>query len=345
MRMFKTIAIAASLAVSVGMMPVAAHAEKTIKLAHLNKNDPFDNGTGAMAVVFKSLVESGTNGAVKVDIFPDGQLGKDNEVIQQVKSSVVQSSISSVGGIASVYPMIGILDVPFAYPNIATTYEVFDGTFGQKLAADITKKTGMEVLGFGDSGGFFAFTNSKRPIKSPDDMKGLKIRTMGLESHKSVVSSMGGQPVAINWAEVYTSLQTGVADGQMNPIPIVKFAKFDEVQKYLTLTNHLFTPYVWIFNKQFFDGLSASEKDVVKAAARSAIVACRGINRIIEASDRGLPALAQKMQVYTPTAAEIAKFRELAQPAVKAQIVKSYGAEGEALMKEFLAAVDKAAKN
>ena len=345
MRMFKTMAIAATLAVSVGMMPVVAHAQKTIKLAHLNKNDPFDNGTGAMAVVFKSLVESGTNGAVKVDIFPDGQLGKDNEVIQQVKSGVVQSSISSVGGIASVYPMIGILDVPFAYPNIATTYEVFDGPFGQKLAVDIEKKTGMEVLGFGDSGGFFAFTNSKRPIKSPEDMKGLKIRTMGLESHKSVVSSMGGQPVAINWAEVYTSLQTGVADGQMNPIPIVKFAKFDEVQKYLTLTNHLFTPYVWIVNKSFFDGLSAAEKDVVKAAARSAIVACRGINRIIEASDRGLPALAAKMQVYTPTAAEIAKFRELAQPAVKAQIAKSYGAEGEALMKEFQAAIDKAAKN
>ncbi len=345
MHMFKSVAIAAALAVSVGMMPATAFAEKTIKLAHLNKNDPFDNGTGAMAVVFKSLVESGTNGEVKVEIFPDGQLGKDNEVIQQVKSGVVQSSISSVGGIASVYPMIGVLDVPFAYPNIAATYQVFDGPFGKKLAADITKKTGLEVLGFGDSGGFFAFSNSKRPIKSPDDMKGLKIRTMGLESHKSVVSSMGGQPVAINWAEVYTSLQTGVADGQMNPIPIVKFAKFDEVQKYLTLTNHLFTPYVWIMNKGAFDSLSAQEKEVVKAAAESAIVACRGINRIIEASERGLPALAQKMQVYTPTKAEIAKFRELAQPAVKAQIAKSYGKEGEALMVEFLAAIDKAAKD
>lgn len=108
---------------------------------------------------------------------------------------------------------------------------------------------------------------------------------------------MGGQPVAINWAEVHTSLQT-VADGQMNPIPIVKFAKFDEVQKYLRRINHLFTPYVWIVNKQFFDGLSAAEKDVVKAAARSAIVACRGINRIIEASDRGLPALAAKSRPY-----------------------------------------------
>jgi tripartite ATP-independent transporter DctP family solute receptor len=344
MRLFKSFAIAAALAVTVSAMPVTAYAEKTIKLSHLNKNDPFDNGTGAMAVVFKSLVESGTNGAVKVEIFPDGQLGKDNEVIQQVKSGVVQSSISTVGGIASIYPMIGVLDVPFAYPNIAATYEVFDGPFGQKLGADISKKTGVEVLGFGDSGGFFAFTNSKRPIKSPDDMKGLKIRTMGLESHKTVVSSMGGQPVAINWAEVYTSLQTGVADGQMNPVPIVKFAKFDEVQKYLTLTNHLFTPYVWIMNKGFFDGLSASEKEVVKAAAESAIVACRGINRIIEASERGLPALAQKMQIYTPTKAEIAKFRELAQPAVKAQIAKSYGKEGEALLADFQAAIDKASK-
>lgn len=345
MRILKTLAFAAALAVAAGVMPTAAFAQKTIKLAHLNKNDPFDNSTGAMATVFKSLVESGTNGALKVEIFPDGQLGKDNEVIQQVRTGVVQSSISSVGGIASVYPMIGVLDVPFAYPNIATTYEVFDGPFGQKLAADITKKTGLDVLGFGDSGGFFAFSNSKHPVKAPEDMKGLKIRTMGLDSHKAVVNSLGGQAVAINWAEVYTSLQTGVADGQMNPIPIIKFAKFDEVQKYLTLTNHLFTPYVWIFNKAAFDGLSAQEKEVVKSAARSAIIAGRGINRIIESSDRGLPALAQKMQVYAPTAAEIAKFRAVAQPAVKAQIAKSYGKEGEALMNEFLAAVDKAAKH
>src|SRR5690606_15761535 len=197
---------------AVALQPQPAFAEKKLKLAHLNKNDPFDNATGAMASVFKSLVEAGTNGSVKVEVFPDGQLGKDNEVLQQVKSGIVQSSIASVGGIASVYPMIGVLDVPFAFPNISATYAVFDGPFGAKLAADITKKTGLGVLGFGESGGFFAFTNSKRAIKSPDDMKGLKIRTMGLETHKAIVSNLGGQPVAINWAEVYTSLQTGVAD-------------------------------------------------------------------------------------------------------------------------------------
>jgi tripartite ATP-independent transporter DctP family solute receptor len=346
MRLVRSLCAAAVIAAVgvVALQPRAALAEKTLKLAHLNKNDPFDNATGAMASVFKSLVEAGTNGSVKVEIFPDGQLGKDNEVLQQVKAGIVQSSIASVGGIASVYPMIGILDVPFAFPNISTTYEVLDGPFGQKLSADMTKKTGLGVLGFGDSGGFFVFTNSKRAIKSPEDMKGLKIRTMGLESHKTMVSSLGGQPVAINWAEVYTSLQTGVADGQMNPVPIVKFAKFDEVQKYLTLSNHLFTPYVWVINKRFYDGLSAQERNVVDYAARSAIVAGRGISRIVEASDRGLPALAAKMQVYSPTAEERAKFRAAAQPAVLDYVKKTFGAEGEDMLKSFFAAIDAANK-
>ncbi len=346
MRLVRTLFAAAAIAAvgAIALHPHAALAQKTLKLAHLNKNDPFDNATGAMAAVFKALVEAGTNGSVKVEVFPDGQLGKDNEVLQQVKAGVVQSSIASVGGIASVYPMIGVLDVPFAFPNISATYPVFDGPFGDKLAADITKKTGLGVLGFGDSGGFFVFTNSKRAIKAPEDMRGLKIRTMGLESHKAMVSSLGGQPVAINWAEVYTSLQTGVADGQMNPVPIIKFARFDEVQKYLTLSNHLFTPYVWVINKRFYDGLSAQERAVVDYAARSGIVAGRGVSRIIEASDRGLPALAAKMQVYSPTAEERAKFRAAAQPAVLNYVKKTFGAEGESMLAAFLGAIDAANK-
>ena len=172
-----------------------AFAAKTIKLHHLNKDDPFDNPTGAMATVFKSLVEAGTNGSVTVQTFPSGQLGKDQDAVQQVKQGVIQSGIHSVGGFASVYPLIGILDIPFAFPNISKTYEVFDGPFGTKLAGDIEDKTGLHVLGFGDSGGFFHITNSKRPIHTPDDMKGIKIRTMGLDTHKAIITAMGGRPL------------------------------------------------------------------------------------------------------------------------------------------------------
>lgn len=332
-------AMAFGVMASVGLAAAPAYAEKVLKLHHLNNDDPFDNPTGAMATVFKSLVESGTNGSVKVQTFPNGQLGKDAEVLSQIKAGVVQSGIHSVGGFASTYPMIGVLDVPFAFPNIAVTYGVFDGVFGKKLAADIEKKTGLKVLGFGDSGGFFNFTNSKRQIKSPADMKGLKIRTMGLETHKGVVASLGGQPAAIAWSEVYTALQTGVADGQMNPVPIISFAKFGEVQKYLSLTGHLFAPYVWAVNKDFWNSLNAEEKKVVEYAARSAIVAGRGMARAIEASDRGLPALAKSMEIYSPTAAEKGQFRAMAQPQVKKLIASKFGQEGTDMMNAFLASV------
>jgi TRAP-type transport system periplasmic protein len=316
-----------------------APAAKTIKLHHLNKDDPFDNPTGAMATVFKSLVESGTNGAVTVQTFPNGQLGKDAEVVQQVKAGVIQSGIHSVGGFASVYPMIGVIDVPFAFNNISQTYEVFDGPFGKKMAADIEKKTDMHVLGFGDSGGFFDITNSKRPIHTPEDMKGLKIRTMGLDTHKAIIAAMGGQPAAIAWSEVYTALQTGVADGQMNPIPIIAFAKFNEVQKYLTLTGHLFAPYVWVMNETFWNSLSDDEKAVVDYVARSAIVAGRGMGRIIEASDRGLPALSKEMTVNALTPEEKARFQEVSIPKVKELIISKFGPEGEEMLNAFLNAV------
>lgn len=317
-----------------------AMAAKTLKLHHLNNNDPFDNPTGAMATVFKSLVESGTNGEVQVQLFPNSQLGKDSEVIFQVKAGVIQSGIHSVGGVAAAYPLIGVLDVPFAYPNISATYKVFDGEFGKKLGADIQDKAGLQVLGFGDSGGFFALTNSKKEIHSPADMKGLKIRTMGLDSHKAVIQSLGGQPAAIAWSEVYTALQTGVADGQMNPVPIISFAKFAEVQEYLTLTGHLFTPYVWTINPDFYASLSEEEKSVVNYAARSAIVAGRGMARAIEASDRGLELLKKTMKVYTPTAAERQAFKEMSQPVVKKVIAEKYGSEGEEMMNAFLAAIE-----
>jgi tripartite ATP-independent transporter DctP family solute receptor len=315
-----------------------AMAAKTLKLHHLNKDDPFDNPTGAMATVFKSLVESGTNGAIEVQTFPSGQLGKDKDVVQQVKAGVIQSGIHSVGGFASVYPLIGVLDIPFAFPTISKTYEVFDGPFGKQLAADIDQKTGLHTLGFGDSGGFFNLTNSKRPIHTPADMDGVKIRTMGLDTHKAIITAMGGQPAAISWSEVYTALQTGVADGQMNPIPIIAFAKFQEVQKYLNLSGHIFAPYVWVINQDFWNSLSADEKSVVESAVKSAIVAGRGMGRVIEASDRGLKELSKHMEVNTLTAAEKEEFRKVAVPAVKKLIAEKFGADGEKLMNAFLEA-------
>src|SRR4051812_25575303 len=143
-----------------GMMGgVALAADKVIKLAHPNRNDAFDNPAAAMAVVFKNLVEAATNRSVRVAIFPEGQLGRDSDIVQLVRKGTVQSVISSAGGIAPVYPLISVMDLPFASRSISTTYAILDGPFGQKLAEDIRRKTGMAVLGFGDPGGFFAISN------------------------------------------------------------------------------------------------------------------------------------------------------------------------------------------
>ncbi|MDR1488892.1 MAG: DctP family TRAP transporter solute-binding subunit [Desulfovibrio sp.] len=338
---FMTVLAAAALVV---FMAQGAFAAKSIKLHHINPNENFGNPSGASALVFKNLVESGSNGAITVEIFPNSQLGKDNEVLQQVKSGIIQMGIHSTGGLASVYPMISVLDIPFGFPNHAAAYKVLDGPFGKKLAADISAKTGMQCLGFNDSGGFFQISNSKHAIKSAGDMKGLKIRTMSLPTHQSFVSSLGGQPVAISWSEVYTALQTGVADGQMNPIPIVEFAKLYEVQKYLTITNHLFAPQMWMVNQKFWDSLNDEEKVLIKSSVYAAITTSRGIANAIEASDRGLPFLKKKMEVNSLSSEAKAEMSKIAVPAARAIIEKTFGDEGKALLNEFLAAVAEAGK-
>ncbi len=338
---------AAGLLAAVALSAGGAHAAKTLRIGHLNPESPFESHSGAMTAVFKSLVETATNGAIEVRLFPNGQLGKDNEVIAQVRDGIVESCISSAGGVAQHYPLVGVFDVPCAFPNIGVVHQVMslDSAFGKKFAGDLEAKTsGLKVLGLLDSGGFFAFSNSKRPIQSVADMKGLRIRTMTLPTHETVVSSLGGQPTPLPWAEVYTALQTGVADGQMNPIPIIAFAKFDEVQKYLSITNHIITPYVWFINKDFYDGLTAEERAIVDWAARVAVDAGRGASRIIEASDKGLPHLAKKMKVNAVPAAELAKFRDASQPAVRKLIEEKFGAEGTAMLDAMQQAIADASK-
>jgi tripartite ATP-independent transporter DctP family solute receptor len=317
-------------------------ADVTIRLAHLNPEDPFQSHSGAMAAVFKSLVESNSNGAIEVQLFPNGQLGKDNEVIEQVRSGIVESTISSSGGIAQHFPLVGVFDIPFAFPNIGVASQVIskDSAFGKKFIADLEGKTELKVLGLIDSGGFFAFTNSKKPIKGIADMEGLRIRTMTLPTHEAIVSSLGGQPTPLPWAEVYTALQTGVADGQMNPVPVIAFAKFDEVQKYLSVTNHIITPYVWTMNEDFYNSLSPEHKTLVNWASEVATESGRSMSRVIEASEKGLPALAAKMEVNVVPPAEQAKFAAAAQPAVRALIEEQYGAEGIAMLDALLGSIE-----
>ncbi len=316
--------------------------EITIKLAHINAQQPFDIPSAAMAAAFKSAVETNSNGEIKVEIFSSGVLGKERETMVQVKAGVVQSYISSTGGMSTYYPLIDITNMPFVFSSYNVGYEVYDGEFGRELAADIERKAGFHVLGFGESGGFFAITNSKRQIRSPRDMRGVKIRTMTAPLHMEIIKSLGGSPTPVAWSEVYTSLQTGVVDGQMNPVSIINMAKFYEVQKFATLTNHIYAPYVWVMNPRFYNGLSAEHKAIIDDASRTAILAGRGLSRILDSSDKGLPVLQENMDVYVPNASEMRQFRDLSIPAATKFLEEKYGREGKMWVEKFLEAIEDA---
>ncbi|TDQ67496.1 tripartite ATP-independent transporter DctP family solute receptor [Maritalea mobilis] len=314
---------------------------KILKFAHDNKTDPFENPAHACTAVFANIVEADTNGSIKVEVYPSNQLGSAAEHVQFIQDNVVQATLTSTGAISSYYPRIDVLNLAFAFDHNAATYEVFDGPFGTALASDIEATIpNTKVLGFPDTGGFFAITNSKRPIEKLEDFEGIRVRTMTLPSHQKIIQAMGGEAYPLSWGEVYSGLQTGVIDGQMNPVPIISFANFSEVQDYMTLTNHLFSPYTFMMSKSFWDSLSEDEQRVVNYAAESCVTASRGLSRIIEASDRGLAGLMDKIEVTALSAEAREEFKAAAQPAVLKHVEEELGEEGVALLNQFKDAVE-----
>jgi tripartite ATP-independent transporter DctP family solute receptor len=191
------------------------------------------------------------------------------------------------------------------------------------LADECLKKAGMRILTYAQVG-FRNFTNSAKVIKTPADLKGLKFRVMENPVYMNLVRSMGGAPTPIPWPETYTALQQRVVDGQENPISSIKFAKLYEVQKYMTMDGHTFGVSFMLTNEKFFQSLPKDQQTILKNAALTSAVSENGIDNL--ENSQGLNFLKEKgMEVYTPTAAEKAQFRKVAQPAVIEYLEKQIG--------------------
>lgn len=335
--------VCAALAVVLATLSPARAAEAprvtTIHLAHTQLQDPSQDTAAAIAAEFKREVEKRTGGAVRVAIFPQGQLGGNRDLGKLVDKGIIQTALVTVGGLAPRYPLIAAIQMPFALDSREAANRVFDGPFGQSLAANIEKQTGMAVLGFGDSGGFHILTNSRRPIHHPKDVQGLKLRTIpGLDTLNAMIKGMGGQPVKTSSREEFAALANGVIDGQMNPAPVIVTRRYDEVQRFATLTNHLYAPYIWLYGGRELAKLAPEHQQAVRAAARQAILAGRNAAKVLETSDKGLPTLRRRMQVTELAPEQRAEFRAATQPAVAEAIARSLGEEGTRLLKGFLAA-------
>jgi tripartite ATP-independent transporter DctP family solute receptor len=170
-------------------------------------------------------------------------------------------------------PEVKILDVPFLFRDYAHARAVLDGPIGQELLQKFDAR-GMKALAWGENG-FRHMTNSKRAVNAPEDLKGLKMRTMENPVHVQAYKGFGIIPTPMAFSEVFTALQQGTVDGQENPLSVITSAKFDQVQKYLTLTGHVYSPCVFLMNKGAFDKLSAADKTAFLEAAKEGVKANR----------------------------------------------------------------------
>jgi C4-dicarboxylate-binding protein DctP len=304
----------------------AAHAQtKTLKYAHFQPAKD-DQPKHVAAMAFKEHVERATNGSVKVEIYPAGQFGKDQPTMEGVKLGTLEMAVAHDGAIATVHKPIGVLGIPFLYENHEHAWRVYDSQWLAAFSEDMVKKTGIRMLGVADNG-VRHFTNSLRPIQSPADMKGMKIRIQPSPVYKTLVESLGASASAIPWGELPTALQQKVVDGQENGVTNILAASLYQHQKYATLDGHVWSIHAYMINDRFYKGLSATERKAVDEGVAKAVAVHR---KMTADQDRNAKAILEKngMQVYVPTAAQLGEFRKLAQPPVRqwaeAEIGKQY---------------------
>ena len=249
-----------------------------------------DSHQGVAIDTFASEVDKRTGGRYKVQTFYSGALGGERESIEAVQLGTQELTFSSTGPIPNFVPEAKILDIPFLFSSKAQAQAVLDGPIGQDMLGKFDAK-GFKALAWGENG-VRHMTNSKRPVNGPEDLKGLKMRTMENPVHVAAYKGFGIVPTPMAFPEVFTALQQGTVDGQENPLSVIMAAKFDQVQKYLTLTGHVYSPCIFLMNKASFDKLSAADKTAFLEAAKVAVKANRA--RVADDDAKGVAELRSK---------------------------------------------------
>jgi len=234
------------------------------------------------ALLFAERVKAKTAGRIEVQVAHSAQLGDDAAMVTALRSGTLDMSANSQGAMANVVPEYAALGLPFLFPDIHKAWQLLDGPIGEDLAKRTAAK-GMVVLGYWDNG-IRHITNSKRPIKVPADVKGLKIRTPPDTMTVDIMQALGADTQQIKFAELYVALQQGVVDGQENPLANVASAKLYDVQKYLSLTGHKYEATPFVISKRSWERLSPADQKVFTEAAAEATQLQRKLSK--EADDK-----------------------------------------------------------
>lgn len=284
---------------------------------------------------FAELAERKTGGRVKIAVYPAAVLGSDVQMTAALRGGTQEFSVPSTATLANLTPEFGVLGLPFSFATEREADAVLDGTFGQRLLAQLPDK-GLVGLAFWENG-FRNVTNSRRPIKSAEDLQGLKLRTMQNNLYIDMFNGLGANPVPMAVNELFTALETRAVDGQENPFTVVHAQKFYDVQKYLSTTAHAYDVLVLIVSKKFWDRLGDADRAALAEAAREATIHQREQSRTLNARLRADLERAG-MQINEVSAAERSRMRTRLQP-----VIDKYTAQlGEPLVKSFNGAIAQA---
>lgn len=316
MKAMRPSTLASALGIAAAALAVQpATAQTTIRISHAT---PATSHYGVGTQTFCAEIEKRTSNRFKCQIQPN--VGDERASIEAVQLGTLDATNTSTGPVSNFVPEVGIVDIPFLFRDYAHARGVLDGPIGQDLLAKFTAK-GLIGLAWTENG-FRHMTNSKRAILKPDDVKGLKVRTMQNPVHIQAFQSIGVQPTPMAFSELFTALQQGVVDGQENPIPVILSAKFSQVQKHLSLTGHVYSPAVLILSPKLWNSLNDADKASFREAAKIASAAQR--KKVNDDESSGIDQL--KKEGVTVSNVDGAAFRTAMTP-VWAEFAKKYGAE------------------
>ena len=248
--------------VALGLGGAAPAAETTIKICHIGSTE--DEGHKG-ALVFENFIESQTNGAVEVEVYPGGQLcGNFRQCLESVQVGICEITGTTVGGIANIFPEIQVTDLPYMFPNDRVAEKVMHSEFMNEVRKAVLAKTGtLRLMGLNNTGGWRDFFTIDIQVKTPADLKGVKLRTIESPLQVEMVKLMGGNPTPIPWQELYTSLATGVVVGTKNGITDIVNMKFHEFLNRATLDHHAYMFLFWWMNNDFLQSLSPERRRLV----------------------------------------------------------------------------------
>ena len=310
--LIKPLALAALLAAT------GAQAQTVLKIGYATAAT---SHYGVGSTVFCEEMEKGTQGRYKCQQFPNSALGGEREQIEAVQLGTQDIVNTSTGPLGNFVPEVKIVDIPFLFRDYDHARKVMDGPIGQDLQKKMEAK-GLINLAWTENG-FRHMTNSKRAINQAADANGLKMRTMENKVHMEGYKTFGILPTPMAWPEVFTALQQGTVDGQENPIPVILSAKLSQVQKHLSLTNHVYSPAVLIVSPSIWNKLSDADKKVFSEAAKKGAAAQR--KKVNDDEANGIAELKKDgMQVVEQVNGE--SFRKAVAPAY-AQYAKEFGAD------------------